>query len=90
MLRVTELGRDAVGALASVLLGETWLIRPVIHTYSYLSSGDATVHFGLGHASSVDEIKITWPDGAKERFPGTNADQLLVIRRGEGVADVEG
>lgn len=84
MLRVTELNRDAIGALVRIRTGKTWLVRPVIHTYSYLSSGDATVHFGLAHSGRIDEIEITWPDGDKEQFPGTDSNQLLVIRRGDG------
>jgi len=82
MLRVLDHNRDAIGALAAVRTGDTWQIRPVIHSYSYLSSSDATVHFGLGTANSVDEIEITWPDGVKERFAGGNVNQLRVIDRG--------
>ena len=85
MLRVTELNRDAIGALAKIRTGKNWLVRPVIHTYSYLSSGDATVHFGLAQTGRVDEIEITWPDGVIEQFPGTDSNQLLIIRRGDGM-----
>ena len=85
MLRVTELNRDAIGALAKIRTGKNWLVRPVIHTYSYLSSGDATVHFGLAQTGRVDEIEITWPDGVVEQFPGTDSNQLLIIRRGDGM-----
>ena len=69
------LNRNAIGALASIRLGEKWQVRPVVHTTSYLSSADATVHFGLGPARSVDEIAVTWPDGTRERFPGGAANR---------------
>ena len=78
------LGRDAIGATVNVRLGDTWQVRPVVHATSYLSSADAQVHFGLGPASAVDEIGVTWPDGARERFPGCPANRLTVIKKGMG------
>lgn len=81
------LNRNAIGALASIRLGEKWQVRPVVHTTSYLSSADATVHFGLGPARSVDEIAVTWPDGTRERFPGGAANRSMVIRKGTGTVD---
>ena len=29
------------------------------------------------------QIDIIWPDGSAERFPGTDANRLLVLKRGE-------
>ena len=83
-----DLKRDAIGALVRVKIGDQWLVRPVIHTTSYLSSSDATVHFGLGKVSSVDALVVVWPDGEQERFPAIPANQFVVIRRGDG--SVEG
>ena len=79
--------RDAIGATVSVRLGDTWQVRPVVHATSYLSSADAQVHFGLGPAQAADEIEVTWPDGARERFPGIPANRLTVIRKGTGRRD---
>ncbi len=80
------LKRDAVGALVQIRVGDRWQTRPVIHSRSYLSSGEAGAHFGLGSALRTDEILVTWPDGDVETFPGSDANQLLVLRRGEGRA----
>lgn len=79
--------RDAIGAAVRIRLGETWQMRPVLHATGYLSSADAQVHFGLGQAQAVDEIDVTWPDGARERFPGGPANRSVVIRKGAGRAD---
>ena len=88
-LRVIDpvLNRDAIGATASIRLGDTWQLRPVIHTTSYLSSADAAVHFGLGPVQTVDEIAVAWPDGTRERFPGGPANRLVVIQKGAGNRD---
>ncbi len=80
------LKRAAIGALARVRIGTEWQVRPVLHTSSYLSSGAATVHFGLGEADVADEVLIVWPDGAQESFPGVAANQLLTLERGRGSA----
>ena len=68
----------------SVRLGDTWQMRPVVHATSYLSSADAQVHFGLGTADAVDAIEVIWPDGTRERFPGSPANLSTVIRKGTG------
>ncbi len=81
---LSPLNRDAVGAMVRVRVGDRWLQRPVMHTRSYLVSGDASVHYGLGAASRVDEMVVTWPDGTEERFPGVDSNQRLTLRRGEG------
>ena len=88
-LRVVDpvLNRDAIGAAVSVRLGDAWQVRPVMHTTSYLSSADAMVHFGLGPAPTVDEIAVTWPDGARERFPGGPANRMMTIRKGNRTRD---
>ena len=54
--------------------------------YSYACSNDPRAHFGLGNAAIVEQIEVIWPDGSEELFPGTKADQLVVLRKGEGKA----
>jgi len=78
------LNRDAIGAVVELRLQESRMIRPVSHCYSYLTSSEATTHFGLGSAAVVDAIRMTWPDGSIELFPGVAANQLTVVERGTG------
>ena len=51
---------------------------------SYLCSSDCRAHFGLGAADAVDSLEVLWPDGVREVFPGRPADQVVVLRKGEG------
>ena len=77
--------RDAYGALVTVTAGgrpQTRLIQP---GSSYLASNDPRAHFGLGAADTVESIRVTWPDGTAEQFPGGPADRHLTVRKGEGV-----
>jgi hypothetical protein len=78
--------RDACGAEVRVRPSgggreQVGLIHPA---GSYLCSGDARAHFGLGAAASVESIEVAWPDGMAETFPGCDTDQALVLRKGEG------
>jgi hypothetical protein len=50
-----------------------------------LSQSDTRVHAGLGDAERYDAIEVTWPGGAKERFPGGAGDRIVTITQGGGV-----
>ena len=77
-------GRDAIGA-EIVLEGGSrrwWgLAQP---GSSYLVSNDPRVHFGLGQVANLDRIRVAWPDGTDEIYPGGATDRLVVLRKGEG------
>ncbi len=79
-----ERGGDALGAVVEVRLGERRLRRLVRTAYSYLAASDPRAHFGLGAASAVRDVAVSWPDGARERFGDFDGDQIRVLRRGEG------
>lgn len=88
-LRVVEPalgGRDAYGAEVTVEAGGRRWWRLVQPGYSYGSSNDPRIHFGLGAAAQVDSVQVIWPDGVEEKFTGIMADQYLVLRRGVGRA----
>ncbi|MGH9262173.1 MAG: CRTAC1 family protein, partial [Acidimicrobiales bacterium] len=46
---------------------------------SYLSSEDPRGHFGLGEASEVRELVVTWPDGEVTTVDDVAANQILVV-----------
>lgn len=41
------------------------------------------VHFGLGRAETV-ELRVIWPDGEQSRWMSTEANQTVVVERGDG------
>ena len=81
-----DLGRDAIGAKIVITVRNRMLGRLVAPGYSYLSSNDMRAHFGLGESESVDKIDVYWPDRTLEHFPGVAADQLITLRKGEGIS----
>jgi hypothetical protein len=78
--------RDAYGAEVRLTAGKRQWLRVVSPAESYLSSSSPIAHFGLGDVAHFDSLVVTWPDGARETFPGGPADRLIVLRQGEGRA----
>lgn len=79
--------RDAYGAEVRVRAGGREYFRVVSPAESYLCSGPAVAHFGLGSHSHIDAIEVLWPTGdakTPEVFPGGSVDREIVLRRGEG------
>jgi hypothetical protein len=76
--------RDAFGAEVTVWAGDRSWVRFVSPAYSYLSSCDPRVHFGLGSAERFDRLRVDWPDGSAEEFAGGAANRVVELRQGEG------
>ncbi|QDV09067.1 ASPIC and UnbV [Planctomycetes bacterium Poly30] len=51
--------------------------------YSYLSSNDPRVHFGLGAGEMAKDVRVRWPDGTEQAFGDLAAGQYHVLKRGE-------
>lgn len=83
-------GRDAYGAEIVVQTQKRKWIGVINPAGSYLCSNDPRAHFGLGPATQVDAIQVTWPDGTRESFSADGVDRVLVVRRGAGKKEVAG
>jgi hypothetical protein len=84
--------RDAVGARVRLTVradgkGKT-MTRQVEAGSGYASQSEATVHFGLGPATRVEAIDVSWPSGREQHFAGADLDGLLnrpvYLREGGG------
>ena len=47
----------------------------------YMSTMDDREHFGLGRATRVDSLEVTWPDGRYQLLTDLDVDRLLVVRQ---------
>ncbi len=81
-----RLKREAIGARVTVLSGAAMQSRTVRRAFSYLSSSDPRVHFGLGEVDQVTAVYVRWPDGLREGFSVGCVDCAVELRRGEGEA----
>ena len=50
----------------------------------YASSSESAIHFGLGMDLSVEELKITWPDGCVQTMANIPADRDVLVKRNCG------
>ncbi|MFP5379105.1 MAG: CRTAC1 family protein, partial [Vicinamibacteria bacterium] len=86
MVRTVDpaLGRDAQGAVLTVVAGGQRWRRWMHPAVGYMSSGDPRAHVGLGDASRIDTFEVRWPDGTDEVFPGSDADRVVTLEKGTG------
>ena len=77
-------GRNALGAMVSIVSGEGTKTRQVLAAYSYASSNDPRVLFGLGDSATVNGVTIKWPGGETEHFGPQRADRYVELVQGRG------
>ncbi len=93
-LRVVGLGANhqAAGASAHLRVGnERQRAEVILGGNSYLGQNEPYLHFGLGAATSADEILVKWPNGGPVReFVDVPANQFWSIYPPARLGDVEG
>jgi hypothetical protein len=80
------LHRDAYGATVIVQVGARRRLAWINPGQSYMCSHEPCAHFGLGPADHFDALRVLWPDGVEEVFPGGAADRQIVVQKGKGQA----
>jgi hypothetical protein len=76
--------RDAVGATVYVTANGMKQRGDVLSGGSYGSTSDPRPHFGLGQATTVDDIEVHWPSGRIEHFSAPGIDRIVTITEGQG------
>ena len=80
---------SAVGAKvrirATINGNEIWQTRQIEAASGYCSQNSFTNHFGLGDASNVSEIEITWPSSAVETFTDIEENNTYLVVEGNGI-----
>jgi hypothetical protein len=85
----TKSNRLAIGAKVKLTAGKVTQTGSVQSGGSYLSQNDMRLHFGLGPATKVESVEITWPSGAKEVLRDLAADRSYTVEEGAGVVPAE-
>lgn len=81
----TSSNRDALGAKVELRAGDLTLYREVTSACGWVSQNSLTLHFGLAHNTSVDEIEIKWPSRKIDYFYQIPADQKIIIQEHVGI-----
>jgi len=71
--------RDAIGAWVELTAGGDTQLRQVMPTRSYLSQVEAVLTFGLGTTSSVDELRVMWPNGRQQVVAVRGVDRRIHV-----------
>jgi hypothetical protein len=78
----TKSNRDALGARIRVTANDINQIREIAGGGSYLSQSDLRANFGLGNATTISTVEITWPSGAHQTFQNVAADHFYQVTEG--------
>ena len=83
----TRSNRDGIGTKVVVTAGGLVQYDEVRSGGSYLSSSDLRLHFGLGSATRIDRLVLTWPSGRKDVVENPPLDSILVVKEGAGLVE---
>lgn len=85
----TTSNTSAVGAIirtnATINGNDVWQTRKIVASTGYCSQNSYAVHFGLGDATSINQLEITWPSGLVELFTDLDANNIYTVEEGNGI-----
>lgn len=72
--------RDGLGTKVKITTVNGSQYNEATTAVGYNSSSDKRVHFGLGDATVVNRIELSWPTGLRQVLTNVKADQILTVR----------
>ena len=89
VLEGTTSNRDAVGATVLVTAEGTTQARFQRAGLNFRVQSDSRLHFGLGDASTIDEIQVIWPSGEVQVITDVSPNQYVqIVESTDGAAPV--
>jgi enediyne biosynthesis protein E4 len=79
----TKSNRDGMGAKIKIVTPSGPQTDHVNTAVGYGGASDRRVHFGMGAATVVRELTITWPSGKTQSLKDVAADRVLSLREPE-------
>lgn len=67
------------GSRIEIWQGDNHFVREMNPVRGYLASDNPAVHFGLGDATKIDRMKVTWPDGSSQSFKDLDTGRIYRI-----------
>ena len=75
----TSANRDALGAEVTLRAGGVTQYQRVHPSRGYLSQVELPLTFGLGAATKVDELTVSWPGGQVQRVAVPAVDRVMTV-----------
>ena len=72
---------QAIGARVSITIAGNKRFQSVCAGNNYVSQNPAELHFGLGAETTIEELRVEWPDGMVTVLNNVAGDQFLVIQQ---------
>lgn len=69
--------RDAIGAQVRLTVAGKTMMRQVEAGSGFAAEGMLPVHFGVGNATGIEAVEITWPSGLVQKFDSTQTREWL-------------
>ena len=78
-LDATVSNRSAIGTLVEVTIGSVTRMRQVNGGASAHSQDALDVHFGVGSATNIDQVRISWPSGIVQTLTNVGVNQMITV-----------
>jgi len=85
-LRGIQSNRNGIGARVEIHGSWGKQIRYVQSGTGFQNMSTITAHFGLGQATTIDQVVIKWPSGIIDTISGVNSNQNLLVVEGSTLA----
>lgn len=76
---LTRFGAPARGAVVRAEYGGRVRVKGVCGGSGYLCQMEPVAHFGLGEATAVESVRVTWPDGAAVAVLNPGRNRVLTV-----------
>ncbi|MEM8523444.1 MAG: VCBS repeat-containing protein [Bacteroidota bacterium] len=78
-LKGSEKNPDAFGAKVEIVAYGKTQTNYLLSGRGYLSKTENTLHFGLGDAEKVEEVRVIWADGKESVLNNVEANQVIEV-----------
>lgn len=78
-LKGTEKNPVGIGATLEIFTDSFRQKKSLLTGRGYLSQPESILHFGLGKRSSIDSLRIQWPDGKRQKLAKMAVDTVITI-----------
>ena len=68
-----------LGARVYVTIADQTQMQELTLTRGFQSSVAPEMHFGIGSETTIEEVKVVWPDGKSQDLKGVSANQILTL-----------
>jgi len=78
----------AIGSQVRIVADSISQWQHLTMTRGFQSSVAPSIHFGVGQATIIDSLIVTWPDGSMQTLIGVEADQIINIKKSNSKQDI--